>query len=48
MGFDQYDAKPIIDPAKKTTRVNIGMAVGVAIFFLFSGLAIVWMISRHG
>jgi len=40
MGFDQNDAKPIIDPAKRTTKVNIGVAVGVLLFLAIGAVAI--------
>jgi hypothetical protein len=48
MGFDQNDAGPIIKPARKTTKVNLSLVVGVVIFFIFGGAAIAWMIHRHG
>ena len=38
MGFDKDDPRPLIVPAKKTTKVNISLAVGV-VFFLVIGVA---------
>jgi hypothetical protein len=48
MGFDQNDSGPLVKPAKKTTKVNISLIVGVLLFFVFGGLAIAWMRSTHG
>jgi hypothetical protein len=48
MGFDQNDPGPLVKPAKKTTKVNISLIVGVLLFFVFGGLAIAWMRSTHG
>jgi hypothetical protein len=48
MSFDHEDSKPIIEPAKRTTKVNISMVIAVIIFFIFGALAIVWMKSVHG
>jgi hypothetical protein len=48
MGFDKNDPRPIIEPAKKDTKINIGMVIGVVIFFVLGGLAIMWMKSVHG
>jgi hypothetical protein len=48
MGFDQNDARPIIQPAKKETKINIGMVVAVILFFVLGGIAIAWMKSAHG
>jgi hypothetical protein len=32
MGFDKNDPKPIINPAKRTTKVNISIAAAVFVF----------------
>jgi hypothetical protein len=48
MGFDKNDSRPIVEPAKKTTKVNISLIVGVLIFFAFGAAAIIWMRSMHG
>jgi hypothetical protein len=48
MGFDKNDAGPVIQPAKKETKINIGMAVGVLIFFIIGGIAIGYMKYWHG
>jgi hypothetical protein len=41
MGFDKNDSTPIIETAKKTTKVNISLAVGVVIFLVVGVVAIV-------
>jgi hypothetical protein len=48
MGFDKNDAGPIVQPRKKTTKVNISLVAAVLIFFLLGGAAIAWMRSVHG
>jgi hypothetical protein len=48
MGFDKNDPRPIVQPAKRTTKVNISLIVGVLIFFIVGAAAIVWMRSVHG
>jgi hypothetical protein len=48
MGFDKNDSGPIVEPAKKTTKVNISLVVGVLVFFLIGAVAIIWMRSIHG
>ena len=48
MGFDQDDPRPIIQPAKRTTKVNISLVVGVIIFFIIGLAAIIWFKTNHG
>jgi hypothetical protein len=48
MGFDKNDGTPIVEPAKKTTKVNIVMVLAVAVFFLIGGIAIAWMHAFRG
>ena len=48
MGFDKNDSRPIIQPAKKTTQVNLLMVGTVLIFLLLGAGAIIWMSVRHG
>ena len=45
MAFDQNDNRPIIDPKKKTTKVNLFMVFGVV---LFLGLCVggIWYFRR--
>ncbi|HEY8993765.1 MAG TPA: hypothetical protein VIM71_03695 [Lacunisphaera sp.] len=45
MGFDQNDPRPIVNVHKRTTKVNIWMAVGVGVFFLLGALMI-WLFVR--
>ncbi len=47
MGFDQNDGRPIVEPAKRTTKVNISMVVAVVVFFALGAAAILWMRSIH-
>jgi hypothetical protein len=42
MAFDQNNPQPVVQPAKKTTQVNIWMIFGVLAFFILGGLAIAW------
>jgi hypothetical protein len=48
MGFDKNDAGPIVEPAKRTTKVNISMVVAVVVFFALGAAAILWLRSVHG
>lgn len=48
MGFDQHDPRPIIQPEKKTTKVNISLVAGVVLFFAIGIAAIIWFKSNHG
>jgi hypothetical protein len=45
MGFDKNDPVPIVQPAKRTTKVNISMIVAVVVFFIIAGIGIAWF--RH-
>jgi hypothetical protein len=47
MGFDKNDPRPIVEPAKKTTKVNISLAVGVVIFLVIGVVAIVLYDRLH-
>jgi hypothetical protein len=48
MGFDQNDPRPIINVHKRTTKVNLRMAVGVAVFFIVGGILIWLYVRSHG
>lgn len=44
MGFDKNDSRPIeVTTQKNTTKVNIGVIIGVLIFFVFAVGAVVWI-----
>jgi hypothetical protein len=45
MGFDKNDPAPLVQPARRATKVNFGIAIGVAVFFAFGVVAVIWM--RH-
>jgi flagellar basal body-associated protein FliL len=42
MSFDTNNPAPVMQPAKKTTQVNIWMGVIVFIFLLLGVIAVVW------
>jgi hypothetical protein len=46
MGFDKNDPRPIIVPAKKTTKVNISMVIGVAVFLVICAAAVALLVRR--
>lgn len=46
MGFDQNSDLPILQPKKRTTKVNFGIVIGVLLFFLVAGSVLLWF-SRH-
>ena len=48
MGFDKNDPRPVIQPEKKETKINITMVVAVIIFFALGGAAIGYMKYWHG
>jgi hypothetical protein len=48
MGFDQNDPRPIINVHKRTTKVNIWMAVAVLVFFAVGGLLILMYVRWYG
>ena len=45
MGFDKNESKPVIQPAKRTTKVNISMIVAVLVFFVIAAVGYEWF--RH-
>ncbi len=46
MGFDQNEDQPIIQPRKKTTKVNLAMVAGVLVFFIIT-VALLWVFSAR-
>ena len=47
MGFDPQTAgQPLVNVHKRTTKVNIFMAISVAVFFLLGASAIFWATQR--
>ncbi|HZZ20664.1 MAG TPA: hypothetical protein VFE25_14915 [Opitutaceae bacterium] len=47
MGFDQNDPKPIVDTAKRTTKVNFSIVVAVLVFFAIGGGALAFFHHIH-
>jgi hypothetical protein len=47
MGFDKNDPKPVVQPARGETKVNIGMIVAVLFFFVLAAAGIVWIRHRQ-
>jgi hypothetical protein len=47
MGFDQNDPRPIVQPAKKTTKVNISIVAAVLIFLVIGAGAFVVFAHHH-
>lgn len=42
MSFDQNSDLPLIQPHKRTTKVNFGIVVGVLLFFVIGGAFLLW------
>ena len=42
MGFDQNSNQPVVQVQKRTTKVNIGIIIGVILFFLIGAAAVMW------
>ena len=47
MGFDKNDDQPLVHPRRWGTKVNFAMALGVIIFLILGGFAILWMRSHN-
>jgi hypothetical protein len=45
MGFDKNDERPLVKASRRTTKVNLGIVIAVAVFVAFGVGAVVWM--RH-
>jgi hypothetical protein len=44
VGFDKNDPQPlVVTTEKSTTKVNIGVILGVLVFLVFSVGAVVWI-----
>jgi len=41
MGFDKDDTRPVVDVKRRTTKVNIWMAVAIVAFFIVTAI-VVW------
>jgi hypothetical protein len=47
MGFDQSGPRPlVVTTEKKTTKVNIGVIVGVLVFLVLGACGVIW-IAQH-
>ena len=48
MGFEPQTAgQPIVNVHKRTTKVNLSMAVGVIVFLVFGICLVVWAANRQ-
>lgn len=47
MGFDQNDPQPILQPKKRTTKVNLFVAAAVFIFLSLSVAGIVYFAMNN-
>lgn len=41
MGFDKDDTRPVVDVTRRTTKVNVWMAVAIVAFFIVTAV-VVW------
>ena len=48
MGFDQNDPRPIMQPKKRTTKVNLFVAIGVIVFLTISVAGMWYFATRYG
>ena len=46
MGFDQNSDLPVVQLQKRTTKVNVGIIVGVILFLVIGGVVLAWF-SLH-
>lgn len=48
MSFDKDHQSPdqLVDPHKRTTKVNIGVVIGALIFFILMGI-FVWRVAKN-
>lgn len=46
MGFDKDDTQPVMNVKRRTTKVNIGIAIAVIAFFVIAGV-ILWSLSEN-
>ena len=42
MAFDQNSDLPVLQPQKRTTKVNFGIVIGVLLFFVIAGAVLFW------
>ncbi len=42
MGFDKDSNLPLVNPQKRTTKVNFGIVVGIVIFLLGTAGVVIW------
>lgn len=46
MGFDKDSTLPLVDPHKRTTKVNFSIVIAVVVF-LFIAAGTVWWLSEN-
>ena len=47
MGFDKNSPQPLVQPQKRTTKVNIGMVIGILVFFVIGAFIFRWFYIHH-
>jgi hypothetical protein len=47
MAFDKDDSRPLVDPERRTTKVNVAMVIALIAFFVVAGL-VVWRLWARG
>jgi hypothetical protein len=48
MGFDKNDGRPLLQPRRWGTKVNLAMVLGVIVFLCLGILAVGWMHTHSG
>ena len=52
MGFDKNtEGKPVVQPQRQATKVNISMIIGVVLFFILGAIGMVMLhhrVPNHG
>ena len=46
MGFDENSNKPLVNPHKRTTKVNFAVVIAVVVFFVISAVMLI-RFMRH-
>ncbi|MBW8780430.1 MAG: hypothetical protein JF599_00875 [Verrucomicrobia bacterium] len=46
MAFDSHNQNPSVNPRKRTTKVNVGMVIGILLFFILTGW-VIWRVAHR-